>query len=159
MERENAFSLERVLVQNALQLARNFGVPLAFLCSICVPITRSLLLLSGTVGTGEAFRYIVIHPVKHDFEAKNPGALFVALSRAKSAGGEGMDPDFAFHEDVLLNVDRLRPVNTPTTRARAVEMERLHVLATQCQEREMSTPAYRDGIYLRLVEWAQSQSH
>ena len=82
-----------------------------------------------TVGTGEAFRYIVIHPGKHDFEAKNPGALFVALSRAKSAGGEGVDPDFAFHEDFLLNDDRLRPVNTPTARARAVEMERLHVLA------------------------------
>ena len=41
------------------------------------------------MGVGEAFRYVVIHPGKHDFEAKNPGALFVALSRAKSAGGEG----------------------------------------------------------------------
>jgi len=39
------------------------------------------------VGVGEAFMYVVIHPGKHDFEAKNPGALFVALSRAKSAGG------------------------------------------------------------------------
>ena len=112
-----------------------------------------------TVGTGEAFRYIVIHPGKHDFEAKNPGALFVALSRAKSAGGEGVDPDFAFHEDVLINDDRFKPVDTPTTRARAVEMERLHVLATQCQEREILTPAYRDEIFLRLVEWAQSQGH
>ena len=112
-----------------------------------------------TVGTGEAFRYIVIHPGKHDFEAKNPGALFVALSRAKSAGGQGVDPDFAFHEDVLLNDDKLRPVNTPTTRARTVQMERLRVLATRCQEREMLTPAYRDEIFLRLVEWAQSQSH
>ena len=131
-----------------------------------------------TVGTGEAFRYIVIHPGKHDFEAKNPGALFVALSRtmnpfrefkkrmyacmharAKLAGGEGMDSDFAFHEDVLLNDDRLRLVNTPTTQARAVEMERLHALATQCQEREILTPAYPDGIFPRLVEWAQSQSY
>ena len=70
-----------------------------------------------------------------------------------------MDPDFAFHEDVLLNDDRLRPVKTPTTRARAVEMERLHALATQCQEREILTSEYRDGIFQRLVEWAQSQSH
>ena len=70
-----------------------------------------------------------------------------------------MDPDFPFHEDFLLNDDRLRPVNTPTTRARAVEMERLHVLANQCQEREILTPAYRDTIFLRLVEWAQSQRH
>ena len=112
-----------------------------------------------TVGTGEAFRYVVIHPGKHNFEAKNPGALFVALSRAKSAGGEGMDPDFAFHEEVLLNDDRLKPVNTPTTRARAVEMERLHVLATQCQQRADLAPLYRDETFLRLVEWAQSQSH
>ena len=62
----------------------------------------------------------MIHPGKHDFEAKNPGALFVVLSRAKSAGGEDVDPDFAFHEDVLINDDRFKPVDTPTTRARAV---------------------------------------
>ena len=85
------------------------------------------------MGVGEAFGYVVIHPGKHDFEAKNPGALFVVLSRAKSAGGEGRDPDFAFNEAVLINEDRFSPVNTPTTRARAVEMERLHVLATECQ--------------------------
>ena len=111
------------------------------------------------VGVGEAFRYVVIHPGKHDFEAKNPGALFVALSRAKSAGGEGIDPDFAFHEDVLINDDRFRPVDTPTTRARAVEMERLHVLATQCQQREALAPAYWEETFLRLVEWAQSRGH
>ena len=112
-----------------------------------------------TIGIGEAFRYIVIHPGKHDFEAKNPGALFVALSRAKSAGGEGMDPDFAFHEDVLLNDDRLKPVNTPTTRARAVEMERLHVLASESQQTEALAPAFREETFLRLVQWAQSLRH
>ena len=85
------------------------------------------------MGVGEAFRYVVIHPGKHDFEAKSPGALFVALSRAKSAGGEGIDPDFAFHEDVLINDYRFRPLDTPTTRARPVEMERLRELATRCQ--------------------------
>ena len=69
------------------------------------------------------------------------------------------DSDFAFHEDVLLNDDRLRLVNTPTTQARAVEMERLHASATLCQEREILTPAYPDGIFPRLVEWAQSQSY
>ena len=111
------------------------------------------------VGNGEAFRYVVIHPGKHDFEAKNPGALFVALSRAKSAGGEGRDPDFAFHEDVLINHDRFKPVNTPTTRARAVEMERLHVLACQCRQREPLAPAYREETFLRMVEWAESQGH
>ena len=111
-----------------------------------------------TVGVGEAFRYVVIHPGKHDFEAKNPGALFVALSRAKSAGGEGMDPDFAFHEDVLINNDRLKPVDTPTTRARAVEMQRLHLLASSCQQEEALAPVYREHTFIRLVEWAESQS-
>ena len=48
MERVIAFSIERVLVRNALQLHRNFGVPLAFpqrsiSRSICIPVTRSLL--------------------------------------------------------------------------------------------------------------------
>ena len=55
---------------------------------------------------------------KYEFEAKNPSTLFVALSRAKSASGRGSDPDFAFHEDVLLNDYRLKLVNTPTTHAR-----------------------------------------
>jgi len=105
-----------------------------------------------TVGTGEAFRYIVIHPEKHDFEVKNPGALIVALSRAKSAGGEGVYPDFAFHEDFLLNDDRLRSVNTPTARARAVEMERLHVLATQCQREMESFSDWWNGHSLKPIE-------
>ena len=83
------------------------------------------------MGDGEAFRYVVTHPGKHDFEAKNPGALYVAMSQAKSAGGESTDPDFAFHEEFLINDDRFKPVHTPTTHARAVEMERLRVLASQ----------------------------
>ena len=48
MERVIAFSIEHVLVQNALHFHRNFGVPAAFHLrsisrSICVPVTRSLL--------------------------------------------------------------------------------------------------------------------
>ena len=71
--------------------------------------------------------------------------LWHKLSRAKSAGGEGRDPDFAFNETVvLINDDRFNPVNTPTTRARAVEMERLHVLATECQQRDALAPAYQE---------------
>ena len=110
-----------------------------------------------TVGDGEAFTYVAIHPGKHDFEAKNPGALFVALSQAKSAGGEGINPDFAFHEDFLINDDRFKPVDTPTTRARAVEMERLRVSANQCKQREDLIAAYSEETFLRMVEWAQSQ--
>lgn len=101
----------------------------------------------------------MIHPGKHDIEVKNPGALFVALSRAKSAGGEGRDLDFAFHENVLISDDRLKPANSPTTRARAVEMERLHLLASQCRQREPLAPAYREETFLTMVEWAESQGH
>ena len=79
---------------------------------------------------------------KYEFESNNPGTLFVALSRAKSASGRGSDPDFAFHEDVLLNDDRLKLVNTPTTQARQREMQGLRLLANQCKEMEAFSLAY-----------------
>ena len=60
----------------------------------------------------------------------------MALLRAKSASGRGSDPDFAFHEDVLLNDDRLKLVNTPTTQARQTEMQGLRLLANQFKEME-----------------------
>ena len=82
-----------------------------------------------TVRAGEAFRYVVVHPGDNGFEVRNSGALFVALSRSKSASGEERDPDFTFHEDVLINNDRFGPVNTPTTRARAVAIERTACLS------------------------------
>ena len=80
----------------------------------------------------------MIHPRKHDFCAKNAGTLFVALLRAKSVGKEGVNPNFAFHEDILLDDDALRLVYTGTTRARAVEM---HVLITESGKRIL-TPVY-----------------
>ena len=83
------------------------------------------------MGSGEAFRYVAVHPGDHGFEARNPGALFVALSGAKSAGGEVRDPDFVFHEDILINNDRFRPVDTPTTGARAMETACLSNLAAE----------------------------
>ena len=70
-----------------------------------------------------------------------------------------MDPKFAFHKDVLINEDRFKNVDTPTTQARSVKMERLHVLAGQCQQQEILTPGYQYQTSLRLLEWAQSQSH
>ena len=95
-----------------------------------------------TVGISEAFWYVVTHPGKYQFVAKNPDTLFVALSRAKSASGRGSDPDFAFHEDVLLNDDRLKLVNIPTTQARQTEMQGLRLLAYQCKEMEAFSLAY-----------------
>jgi hypothetical protein len=44
-----------------------------------------------TIGDGESSRYIVINPGTRKFESLNPGALFVALSRAKTAGGHKLD--------------------------------------------------------------------
>ena len=66
----------------------------------------------------------------------------MALLRAKSASERGSDPDFAFHEDVLLNDDRLKLVNTPTTQARQREMQGLRLLANQCKEMEAFSLAY-----------------
>ena len=79
-----------------------------------------------TIGQNEPNRYIVIHPGTTSFESRNPGALFVALSRAKTAGDDNADPDFAWHQNVILNEDRLcHKVQTPTTAARCTEIRRI----------------------------------
>ena len=96
-----------------------------------------------TVGSGEAFRYVVVHPGDHGFEARNPGAIFVALSGAKSAGGEGRDPDFAFHEDVLIT---MTGSDQWTFQPQELEQWRLHVLATQ-QQRRFLVPAYKEDTF------------
>ena len=86
-----------------------------------------------TIGRGETNRYIIIDPCTKQFESRNPGALFVALSRAKTAGGPGQYPDFAWHPDVLVNEDRLcHRADTPTTKARHQELqESLSILIKQ----------------------------
>ena len=110
------------------------------------------------MGAGEAFRYVVVYPRDHGFEARNPGALFVALSRSKSAGGEGRDPDFAFHEDVLINNYRFRPVDTATTRARAVEIETACLSNSVSAEKGVSTSVQggnlsqtQSGLSLKII--------
>lgn len=83
-----------------------------------------------TIGEGESSRYIVINPGTRKFESLTPGALFVALSRAKTAGDDRTPPDFAWHPAVLVNQDRLcHIVNTPTTRARDLEIKRIQNLS------------------------------
>ena len=70
-----------------------------------------------TIGRGETNRYIIIGPGTNQFESRNPGALFVALSNANTADGEY--PDFAWLPDVLVNEDCLcHRANTPITKAR-----------------------------------------
>ena len=85
-----------------------------------------------TIGVGEPNRYIIINPGTTAFESRNPGALFVALSRAKSAGNKLSDPDFAWHQTVLLNEDRIcHKVNTNTTKARSKEIQRIENLSAK----------------------------
>lgn len=87
-----------------------------------------------TIGEGESNRYIVINPGSRKFESNNPGALFVALSRAKTAGGDAEKPDFAWHSSVLVSHDRLcHVVDTPTTRSRLSEIERIQNLSATTQ--------------------------
>ena len=87
-----------------------------------------------TIGAGETNRYIIITPGTRSFESRNPGALFVALSRAKSAGNNISDPDFAWHQSVMINEDRLcHVVNTFTTNARSREIARISGLSKSTQ--------------------------
>ena len=84
-----------------------------------------------TIGSGESNRYVIINPGSRKFESLNPGALFVALSRAKTAGSATEDPDFAWHPSVLVNEDRIcYTVNTNTTRARTKEIQRILQMST-----------------------------
>ena len=83
-----------------------------------------------TIGKGESNKYIAIDPGSTQFEPRNPGALFVALSRAKSAGGPNFLPDFVWHPSVLVYTDRLcHVVRTKKTIARSAEIFRISQLA------------------------------
>ena len=46
------------------------------------------------IGNGEPLINIVISPGNHKFEVMNPSTPYVALSRVKSSGINGTDPDF-----------------------------------------------------------------
>ena len=57
-------------------------------------------------------------------------ALYVVLSRAKTAGGHNEDPDFAFNAATLVNADHLQlKVQTPTTKARDLKVRRIYKLS------------------------------
>ena len=69
------------------------------------------------------------------FESRNHGALLVALSRAKSAGSDLSDADFAWQSSVLVNQDRIcYAVKSPTVAARTKEIERISVLCSQTKD-------------------------
>ena len=102
-----------------------------------------------TIGEGEINNHIVINPGTRSFESRNPGALFVALSRAKSTGlTNNTLPDFAWHPSILVNEDRLcHIVRTKTTESRSTEILRLQNLAkiTKNQYQHL----YDDHNYIR----------
>jgi signal recognition particle subunit SEC65 len=104
-----------------------------------------------TIGAGEINRYIVINPGTRSFESRNPGALFVALSRAKCTGVDNTDPDFAWHPSVLVNEDRLcHVVNTATSKARANEISRISKLSQITEEK--FTHLYRDTTVIVYIQ-------
>ena len=108
-----------------------------------------------TIGNGEANRYIVIDPGTTSFESRNPGALFVALSRAKSAGGNGEHPDFAWHPDILINEDRIcHVVKTPTTIARSKEIDRITIMAqkTTTTYKHLLNPSSFESIISKIKD-------
>ena len=89
-----------------------------------------------TIGEEEASRYIVIHPGTRAFESRNPGAMYVALSRAKCSGIGGRDPDFAWYESAIVNEDRLcHKVYTSTSKARNEHIKLLESFAMDTQKK------------------------
>ena len=106
-------------------------------------ISNPSLLTGMTIGPNHLNRHIVISPGGRAFEARNPGVLYVSLSRAKSAGSVDCLPDFAFNKHTLLNEDRVcfKP-NTALTRARAQDIRRLARLSreTRQQSANLATP-------------------
>jgi hypothetical protein len=89
-----------------------------------------------TIGPNHINRYIVISPGGNSFEARNPGILYVSLSRAKSAGSDTNLPDFAFYSQVLLNDDRVcYTPKTPLTKARNNEIKRLEKLTAETRQK------------------------
>ena len=108
-----------------------------------------------TIGDNEASHYIIISPGPPSFESRNPGALFVALSRAKTAGDETTDPDFAWHPHVVVNEDRLcHAVRTATTKARSLEIERIRKM-TEKTKKEYSYLLNED-IFRHLLQILES---
>lgn len=86
-----------------------------------------------TKGSGEINQHIIIKPGTRQFESRNPVALFVPLSRAKSTGTKNAKlPEFAWHQSIFINQDRLcHVVKTKTTDSRTQEIMRLQNIANK----------------------------
>ena len=87
-----------------------------------------------TAGLGEPHRYKVIHPDTRAFESRNPGALYVAQSRAKCRGVGDAEPDFAWNANVRVNEDGLCHV-VNTCKARNQQIKLLEDLAADTRNK------------------------
>ena len=85
-----------------------------------------------TISTSGLNKQIVIDPGSTSFESRNPGATYVAFSRAKTSGDATTLPGFAVHPKVLLNHDRVchKPKKSKLLAARSVHVKRLRKLAS-----------------------------
>ena len=108
-------------------------------CKCCTRVQLPLRLGWGTtihscqgltIGSSEPNRHIIINPGTRQFESLNPGALYVCVSRAKTAGNDEIPPDFAWNKNILVTEDRLcHQVNSYSKKARDREIIRLNKLA------------------------------
>jgi hypothetical protein len=107
-----------------------------------------------TVGLQQEWRYVVVHPGDYAFECRNVGAFYVAMSRARSAGKDGQDPDFAFEESFILNADRVKPVLNSLAQDRAKALKRLQAMTEETEKTNVliSTKESFDT----LAKWAES---
>ena len=79
-----------------------------------------------TIGPGNLNRFIIINSGHRAFESRNPGAMYVSLSRAKTSGTATELANFAFHSNELLNHDRVcHKPSTPLLLARDKEVARI----------------------------------
>ena len=58
-----------------------------------------------TIGPENLNRFIISNPGDSAFESRNPGAMYVSLSRATTSGTVTELPDFAFHSNVLTTTE------------------------------------------------------
>ena len=110
-----------------------------------------------TVGPGCDAECVVVHPPKPAFEARAPGGLYMACSRAKTAGrGKYGAPGFvpsALYLQPLASRERLAvKVDNDTTKGRLAQAERIRKLAESTKRRNVELL----GKYEELVLWAQT---
>ena len=130
----------------------------AYIYEICIMVSSNNEIIPGmTIGPGNLNRFIIINPGHRAFESRNPGAMYVSLSRAKTSGTATELADFAFHSNELLNHDRVchKPC-TPLLLARDKEVARLQ--KTSATTMGMFPHLRKENPFLNKLPHAASQS-